>query len=112
MKVDEVHQGFESAHDFGSLHCMGSRPNLEIDVRARESERLEEPIVHLGIVVLASVDQESWNRASLRLECAQYRRNLHVIRPGTDDAKHGPHVPTLSGRSHCRLLSFDVRLRV
>src|SRR5690348_13247376 len=61
----------------GRLLGMRSRTDAEEDVGLRQAELLEEDVGHLRVVVLARMDEEDVDAASLK--CAEHRRGFHEV---------------------------------
>ena len=81
------HDRLEAGHDVRGLTGMASRPHAQVDVWRGNLELLEEHVRHVGVVVLAGMDQGLLYLGVL-LERAQHGRNFHEIRPGTHYVKN------------------------
>ena len=80
---------FEALHDLGRLDRMCTGPDAEIDVRMRQAQIFEQTVVHVLVVMLPGVDQQSGDCRSMVGEGAEDRRHFHEIRTGSYHAKNG-----------------------
>ena len=65
-RLEAVEDRFKAFHDLGRLHGMRAGANLEVDVRLRQTEVLEDTVLHARIVVLPSVKQHRWRQVRPR----------------------------------------------
>jgi hypothetical protein len=93
-----IHQdALERLHDLGRLHGVARRADLEIDVRFRDAQLLEEQLAHRLVVVLAGVDQERLDGRMAGVRRHQ-RCDLDQIRSCPDHVDD-LHTPILRMRS-------------
>ena len=67
---------------------MRARPHFQVDIGQRQSQIDEEPLVHVGIVMLARMHELRRQYGVMRGKRAQDRRHLHEVGTRTDHAKH------------------------
>ena len=78
---------FKPGHDLRGLAGMASRTDSQVDIRRGNFQLLKEHIRHVGVVMLAGVNQ-GLPESGILLERAHYRRNFHQIRPGAHYVKN------------------------
>ena len=115
-KIDRIfHQHRFNGHE-GTSGLLGvrARPDPEKEIRFRKPELVEEDRRHLLVVVLSGMDQLDGERIVGRLEGTLNGRDLHEVRPRSDDesdgrhaAKHPIHADRLSGTER-RAAATDV----
>ena len=66
---------------------MRPRAHRQVHIRSRNAELLKEDVRHIGIVVLAGVD-ERLNDVFARFERVHHGRHFHEIRAGADNVKY------------------------
>ena len=77
----------EGCHDPGGLYRVRRGPDPQIDVRCGQIELLEEYLRHVGIIVLARVDQSLLD-AIMFGQATQHRGGLHKVGSGADDVEN------------------------
>ena len=70
-RLVRIEHRLEAAHDLGGLHGVGARAHLEIDIRLRQLQIGEQPVVHVRVVMLAGMHQQ---RRHGRILAANARR--------------------------------------
>ena len=70
---------------------MGTGADFQIEVRRRQFEIGEQPLVHFDVVVLTGMNENDTGHIRALRECAHQRRHFHVVRSCADDADQWPH---------------------
>ena len=84
-----VEHRFEAAHDLGRLYRVRAGSDLEVQVGVRQLQILEQPAVHVCVVMLPGMHQQRRRDAGVPAEGADQGRHLHVVWARADHAQDG-----------------------
>ncbi len=93
----------EALQDLARSHCMRFRADFKIHIGSRQTQLLEEDIGHVGVVVLAGMDQDLFD-VRPQSQGSHHGRDLHKVGP-----RARPRAELASGFSSHRRWAVAVR---
>ena len=91
IRLFAQHNRFEAFHDGGCLRGVGGGTNVEMNIRLRQFEIVEERVRHGRVVVLTGMNNKRRKLSFAPLHRFHNWRNLHEVRPRTDNVDYLKH---------------------
>ena len=91
-RTKAVEHGFDAFQRACRLSSVGSRADVELELRCADFELVDEDSGHLTVIVLAGVDDHMAELGRTPPELRDERRHLHVVRSRADQIRDCPRV--------------------